>query len=637
VNLSNLDMLEKLKMFNLDKNGQLNPVLLTKGSHKKIWWKCKSGHEWQSTVKDFFRASYLCPFCNYIRPSKEYNLLTEQPIIAAFWHPVKNKELKPSDILPGSNKKVWWQCEKGHEWCAQINSRVYYQLGCPYCSGRHATEENNLSVTHPHLEGEWHHEKNKRLFSEYKAGSNQKVWWRCKKGHEWQTSPNKRTRRNGLPNGCPYCNSKKVSKENSFAICYPNLLNLWDVKKNKRTPNEYTKSSGKKVWWLCPKGHSWEAPIYSIASGKGCPTCSMYFTTSLPEFVLVYYLKKLVADVTHQYQVSNTKLDLFIPSLALGIEYDGVRYHKDLQKDLEKEYIFYKEIANFTLIRIREKGCPYYIGGHERTKIFNRSNNYSNKSLEDVILEVIKNLIPLQKLPNINIKNDFKDIQYLCNHRRVERSLSNQYPKVSKEWDYVKNATLTPEHVTAYSGQYVWWKCIKEHSWWAMISNRTRFNQGCPKCRQVYASENYNLSVTHPNLKEEWNSHLNKDLKITEYKPYSNKKVWWRCRKGHEWEATISSRTRQNSGCPFCSGKKVIFENSFGYHFPILSKLWHPSKNNTLTPFDVTKASAVKVWWMCEIGHEFEKRVCDQSRNPNSNGCKYCHLSISSHDNSLEG
>lgn len=626
---------KKMELFHPTKNGSMNPTKLTYGSHKKVWWRCINDHEWQSSVKEALKVSYLCPYCERLRPSEEYNLNTEYPNIAASWHPIKNNGRQPMDVLPGCNDKVWWQCEQGHEWNAQINARVRYKLGCPYCSGRYATKDNNLLVTHSHLEKEWNQEKNELLFSDYKAGSNKKVWWKCVNGHEWEASPNKRTRNNGLPNGCPYCNGKKTSKENSFATFYPHFVNLWDQAKNKKSPNDYTKSSGKKVWWRCPKGHSWEAPIYSIASGKGCPTCSMYYSTSLPEFVLVYYLKKFVTEVTHQYKVSSTTLDLFIPSLVLGIEYDGVRFHKNLQKDLEKEQLYYKEIANFTLIRIRERGCPNYIGGHERTKIFHRSNNYSNKSLEDVILEVIKNINPQQGLPIINIKNDFSDIQNLCDHRRIEQSLNNNYPEVSKEWDYEKNGTLTPEYVTAYSGQFVWWKCTIGHSWWAMIQNRTRLNQGCPECKQVYASENYNLSVTHPNLKEEWHPYLNEPFKITEYKPYSNKKIWWRCSKEHEWEATISSRTLQNTGCPFCSGKKATYENSFGHHFPGLAKLWHPSKNHPLTPFDVTRASGKKVWWLCEKGHEFEKRVCDQTRNPKSNGCSSCQFFIPSQENLL--
>ena len=39
--------------------------------------------------------------------------------------------------------------------------------------------------------------------------------------------------------------------------------------------------------------------------------------------------------------------------------------------------------------------------------------------------------------------------------------------------------------------------------------------------------------------------------------PNSHKKVWWKCSKGHEWQAVVASRNR-GSGCPYCSGRKAI-------------------------------------------------------------------------------
>ncbi len=48
------------------------------------------------------------------------------------WHPAKNGDLTPEDVLPGSHKRVWWQCNKGHEWEAIICDRNKGR-GCPIC------------------------------------------------------------------------------------------------------------------------------------------------------------------------------------------------------------------------------------------------------------------------------------------------------------------------------------------------------------------------------------------------------------------------------------------------------------------------------------------------------------------------
>jgi hypothetical protein len=55
--------------------------------------------------------------------SKTYNLKAVNPGLAAQWHPVKNGDLTPEDVTPGSKKKVWWLCEKGHEWQARMSVR----------------------------------------------------------------------------------------------------------------------------------------------------------------------------------------------------------------------------------------------------------------------------------------------------------------------------------------------------------------------------------------------------------------------------------------------------------------------------------------------------------------------------------
>ena len=63
----------------------------------------------------------------------EYNLAKLHPDLAKKWHSTKNRNLKPTDVTPGSHQKVWWICEKGHEWEATVSSRVSGN-GCPYCA-----------------------------------------------------------------------------------------------------------------------------------------------------------------------------------------------------------------------------------------------------------------------------------------------------------------------------------------------------------------------------------------------------------------------------------------------------------------------------------------------------------------------
>lgn len=57
------------------------------------------------------------------------------PEIAGQWHPTKNAKLDPEHIAPFSKKRVWWLCNKGHEWQTAVQNRTLSGSGCHKCSG----------------------------------------------------------------------------------------------------------------------------------------------------------------------------------------------------------------------------------------------------------------------------------------------------------------------------------------------------------------------------------------------------------------------------------------------------------------------------------------------------------------------
>jgi uncharacterized Zn-finger protein len=128
---------------------------------------------------------------------------------------------------------------------------------------------------------------------------------------------------------------------------------------------------------------------------------------------------------------------------------------------------------------------------------------------------------------------------------------------LSNEWNYDKNGNLKPEDFTINSHAKVWWKCKNGHEWEAMIKSRNNGN-GCPYCSRRYAVEGVNdLQTINPTLANEWNDEKNDGLTPTKVLPNSNKKVWWKCKNGHEWQATIAHRNN-GRGCPYCSGRKKL-------------------------------------------------------------------------------
>jgi len=150
-----------LLQWDKEKNGDLTVRDVSHGSHKKIWWQCEFGHSWQAPVFSRTGSKSGCPYCAGKKViSSEKNFAVDHPDLLKEWHPTKNAGVNPNELTSGTHRKVWWQCAKGHEWLAQVKSRVE-GTGCPYCSNRKIIPgENDLAATHPDLAEQWDLVKN---------------------------------------------------------------------------------------------------------------------------------------------------------------------------------------------------------------------------------------------------------------------------------------------------------------------------------------------------------------------------------------------------------------------------------------------------------------------------------------------
>lgn len=256
---------------------ELTPDEISYGSNKKIWWLCEKGHEWQAAVSARVHGAG-CPVCANRRVQAGVNdLATTNPTLAGQWHPEKNGDLTPRDVFEGTERKVWWRCEKGHEWQATVHARSIRGIGCPVCAGKTIVAGvNDLATFSPEIAAQWHPEKNgSHSAQEVSPYSNRKVWWLCDKGHEYQAIISSHTAR-GM--GCPYCAGQKVlAGFNDLATVDPKTASQWHKELNGAlTPQMVTRGSKKKIWWQCDEGHVWKTAVH-IRTGpakSGCPVCS---------------------------------------------------------------------------------------------------------------------------------------------------------------------------------------------------------------------------------------------------------------------------------------------------------------------------------------------------------------------------
>ena len=96
-----------------------------------------------------------------------------------------------------------------HKWQTSISHRSNGRK-CPYCYSNKSCIHNNITVSHPQIIQEWNYEENMHRPEKFTQGSQEKIWWKCNKGHEWKATINNRIRNK---TGCPHCSvSRGYSK-----------------------------------------------------------------------------------------------------------------------------------------------------------------------------------------------------------------------------------------------------------------------------------------------------------------------------------------------------------------------------------------------------------------------------------------
>jgi uncharacterized Zn-finger protein len=536
--------------WNYKKNINVDPKTIKFGSKIKVWWVCDKGHEWK--IDTFARTTGKngCPYCSGRQAIiGENDLFTSNPEFKNEWNYKKNINVDPETIKSGSGKKVWWICDKGHEWEATVLNRKN-NYNCPYCSGRKAIiGENDIFTTNPELKSEWNYKKNINVDPEtIKSGSGKKVWWICDKEHEWKIDTYSRAVKK---TGCPYCSGRQaIIGENDLFTSNPEFKNEWNYKKNINIdPKTIKSASNIKVWWICDKGHEWEAEVYSRSQGRGCPKCSSQLRTSYPEQYFYFHLSNIFKNTINRYKDKKnniSEIDIFIEDIMIGVEYDGYYYHKN-KKDTKTKILLKNGII---LISIKE------------TRNFRKDINniiyvqlpVTEEKLKDTLERL---LILINKIKNTEIKYIVKQennrLLILSNYRNllVGNSIFETHPQLLKEWNNEKNLKLSPKNFTKYSGIKVWWICDKGHEWEATIGSRTQGSK-CPYCSGLKTIQGLNdLASKNPVLLKEWNYKKNINVDPKTIKSGSHIKVWWICDKGHEWEAAIYSRNI-GSSCPVC-------------------------------------------------------------------------------------
>lgn len=340
----------------------------------------------------------------------------------------------------------------------------------------------------------------------------------------------------------------------------PQLASEWHPTKNGCSPEAVAAFSSKKAWWIGKCGHTWEAIIAVRSQGSGCPICCG---------------QKVFRGVN-----------------------DVATTHPEVVKHWHS--------SNQIL--------PTEVTAKSRKKVL------WNCDCGEVWATTV-----FQKVMGVNCK--CKRVKSTRTLTKGVNDLATVSPEDAAEWHSTLNSK-TPSEIHAGSSQYAWWICTKGHAWKTSPQLKVKKKFGCYYCsgRKVLAGFN-DLLTLNPSVAHLWHPAKNGHLQPDRVSAVSNKKIWWLGECTHAWQATVTSMNKSaatgNSGCPFCSNKKLLTGfNDLATHSSPLAKEWHPTKNGTMTPQDITFGSKNKVWWMCENGHEWTYEV--GGRFHRGDGCQQC-------------
>jgi hypothetical protein len=239
-----------------------DPSTITRGSNKKLLWRCPLGHHYTMPPTSRTGQNQGCPICSGKRVLAGFNdLNTTHPEIAR-----EADSWDPTTVSAGSHQVRDWKCSKGHSFRVNPNQRTSRTSNCPTCANLVIEKGfNDLLTLFPDLAAE----ANGWDPTEIGGGSSKRLSWKCAaKGHIWESTIINRTS-NG--SNCPVCVGQLVIVGvNDLATTHPQIAEQaigWD-------PTKLTAGSKKKRNWLCVKGHNYVAPIVNKTNlESGCPIC----------------------------------------------------------------------------------------------------------------------------------------------------------------------------------------------------------------------------------------------------------------------------------------------------------------------------------------------------------------------------
>jgi len=451
-------------LINLDNNEMtFNEMKIS--SKDYCLWKCsKCGYEWKTQFKSRAGQDRGCKECNKIAQAqrvinrciyKNGTLQEKRPDLLDEWDWKENTKIKlyPDKLSVKCETKANWICrECGYKYLAKIVKRAVNNTSCPKCTGKVIEQDNSIVAKVPEIIEYLNDEFTYETAIKTAPNSHKNIVLTCPIcKNKFSTKPYIFIK----GHRCPFCSGYIATPTHNLKTEFPEIAELFLEQKNNVKATQVSPHSNKKYYFSCGVCGSPTIKQVDKAVCRGvlCKKCSARYHTSFPEQAIFFYAKKYFGDnVENRYLINNRKdgeIDVYMPELKIGIEYDSDYHHKDKEiSDNRKNQL--AEKRNINLIRITE--FP-----KKQQNTINVSKRANDEELSNAIISAFI-MINSSLNYDINVHRDRALIMEYLYTSPIKNNIAKLFPKCVNDWDYDKNGCLKPEFFTKGSNQSVYWK-----------------------------------------------------------------------------------------------------------------------------------------------------------------------------------
>ena len=532
------EYLELMEEWNWARNEGLNPSDFSCGSSRKVWWKCKNGHEWEAQIKNRSRGSG-CKQCYH---NRQKNMLPVNGLLKSheeFLADLRRKN-KNDLIIIGKYKTardlIEWECKSCGKHFFSYAKHIYAMTGfCKECNTKRIAEKTIIESATSFYEKLNKRENAPRLLEDYK-GMNFPIKVQCKKcDYVWSASPNNLLK---YVHECPECAKIKSRKLHEEFLC--------EVAK----VNQHVKVLGKYIKAISPIkcecllcGNIWSPRPTTLLNGIGCPSCNHSSTSLVEQMILLSFKKTLEESViiSRDKIAIGSELDIYLPNEKIAVEYGAWHWHKDkIYDDLMKMEACQNMGIKLIIIYDSCKEIPQNITNNNiifYTKDLGRDKEEAKKMIQAIF-----------DMLNINwtiTNNEFQEIieqAYYLSRKMTTNDFKNKIESVNSNIEILGDYVARNEKIKC--------KCKVCGHVWNPVPDSLLSGHGCPNCTNHFTNRltdnQYRLKLKekHPN--------------ITLMETYKNGREikMFKCEMcGLIWNEQPKSVLRGN-GCPVCRKKK---------------------------------------------------------------------------------